>query len=122
MPDRMQFGAAFSQLCGNRWPEMIDPTADCLVRNDNSALREQILDVAEAQREPYIEPNRLLNDLGRETVSGAADFRHFPWLPCLQGASKPRDKASPKAESSNEPRVKACRHPPCSRRRPPPAG
>jgi hypothetical protein len=44
--------------------------------NPSAAFREQILDVAEAQCEPEIEPDRLMNDLGRETVSVVADFLH----------------------------------------------
>jgi hypothetical protein len=32
-------------------------------------FRQQIFDIAKAQREPKIEPNRLLNDLRREPVS-----------------------------------------------------
>jgi hypothetical protein len=60
---------------------MIHPASDCLVGDRNSALSEQIFDVAKAQREPKIEPNRLLNDLGREPVPSVADFRHSLWLP-----------------------------------------
>jgi hypothetical protein len=68
---------------------MIHPASDCLVGDRNSALSEQVFDVAQAQREPEIEPNRLLNDLGREAVAGLADFRHLLWLPCDQSLNKP---------------------------------
>src|SRR5260370_19145668 len=61
--------------------EMIHPASDCFVRNCNSALREQIFDVTKAEREPEIEPDRLVNDLRREPISGVADFRHALWLP-----------------------------------------
>ena len=81
MPDRMWLGPALSQVrCDDR-PEMIHPASDCLVGDRNSTLSEQIFDVAKAQREPKIEPNRLLNDLGREPVPSVADFRHSLWLP-----------------------------------------
>ena len=60
MPDRMRFGTALSQFRCNDRPEMIYPASDCLVRNYNSALREQILDVTIAKREPEIEPDRLV--------------------------------------------------------------
>src|SRR5271169_6738836 len=48
MPDRMRFGTALAQFRCNDRPEMIYPTSDCLVRNCNSALGEQILDVTMA--------------------------------------------------------------------------
>src|SRR5208337_4539296 len=76
-------------------PEMIHPTSDCLVRNCNSALREQILDVTKAEREPEIEPDRLVNDLRREPISGVADFRHALRLP----SGRRRDNALPRAVS-----------------------
>src|SRR5271166_5039950 len=70
MPDRMRSGTALAQFrCYDR-PEMIHPASDCFVRNCNSALREQILDVTKAEREPEIEPDRLVNDLRREPISG----------------------------------------------------
>src|SRR5271156_56342 len=60
---------------------MIHPASDCLVRNCNSALREQILDITEAEGEPEIEPDRLAHDLLWEAISGVADFRHALRLP-----------------------------------------
>src|SRR5438876_4271101 len=60
---------------------MIHPASDCFVRNCNSALREQILDITKAEGEPEIEPDRLVNDLRREPISGVADFRHALRLP-----------------------------------------
>src|SRR5208337_2699300 len=66
--------------CNDR-SEMIYPASDCLVRNCNSALGEQILDVTIAKGEPEIEPDRLVNDLRREPISGVADFRHALRLP-----------------------------------------
>src|SRR5208283_388132 len=81
MPDRMRFGTALAQLRCNDRPEMIYPASDCFVRNCNPALGEQILDVTKAKREPEIEPDRLVNDLRREPISGVADFLHALWLP-----------------------------------------
>ncbi len=63
MPDRMRFGTALAQFRCNDRPEMIHPASDCFVRNCNSALCEQILDVPQAEREPEIEPDRLVNNL-----------------------------------------------------------
>src|SRR6267154_4995444 len=76
MPDSVRLGTALAQFRCNDRPEMIHPASDCLVRNCNSALREQVLDVAKAEGEPEIEPDRMVNDLWREPISGIADFRH----------------------------------------------
>jgi hypothetical protein len=46
----------------NNRPEMFQPASDCFVRHCNSALREQILDVTKAKREPDVESDRLAND------------------------------------------------------------
>src|SRR4029077_5570027 len=81
MPDCMRFRTALAQFRCNDRPEMIHPASHCLVRNCNSALGEQILDVTKAQREPEIEPDRLVDDLRREPISGVADFRHALRLP-----------------------------------------
>ena len=80
MPGRVRLGPALSQVRCDERPEMIHPASDRLIRDPNRALREQIFDVAQAQREPELEPNRLLNDLGREPVAGVADFPNPPWL------------------------------------------
>ena len=37
--------------------------------NQDPAFRQQIFDVAEAQREPNIEPNRVLDDFGRKAIA-----------------------------------------------------
>jgi hypothetical protein len=79
MPDRMRLGTA--QFRCNDRSEMIRPASDCFVRNCNSALGEQTLDVTKAEREPEIEPDRLVNDLRREPISRVADFRHALRLP-----------------------------------------
>ena len=72
----MRLRAALAQLRGDDRPEVVHPPAHGLVRNRDPALGEQILDVTKAECEPEIEPNRLVYDLGREPVSGVADFPH----------------------------------------------
>ena len=42
---------AFPQIRCNNWSEVIHSSADRFARNHNSALGEQIFNVAEAQRE-----------------------------------------------------------------------
>src|ERR1700722_21039486 len=81
MPDRVRLGTALPQFRCNDRPEMIHPASDCFVRNCNSALREQVLDITKAEGEPEIEPDRLVNDLRWEPISGIADFRHVLRLP-----------------------------------------
>ena len=61
---------------GDHRPEVVEPAAHGFLRDRDPALREQILDVTKAECEPEIEPNRLIDDLGREPISGVADFPH----------------------------------------------
>src|SRR5271165_1127853 len=61
--------------CDHR-SEMVHPAPNCLVGHRHSAFRQQIFDVAQAEGEPEVEPYCLVNDLGREPVSGVADFIH----------------------------------------------
>src|SRR3984957_9325611 len=74
MPGRMRFRTALAQMRGDHRPEVVHPAAHGLVRDRDPALRKQILDVTKAEREPEIEPNRLINDLWREPISGVAYF------------------------------------------------
>ncbi|MGB6175853.1 MAG: hypothetical protein WBF43_05860 [Methylocella sp.] len=48
---------------------MIQPAAHRLIGNRASAFRQQILNVTAAQGEPDINPNRLLDNLGRKAVA-----------------------------------------------------
>ena len=61
-------------------PKWLTPAAHGLIGNRDSALGQQILDVAEAQGEPDIKPDRLLDDLGREAVAATVDLGHHRWL------------------------------------------
>src|SRR5208337_3973375 len=58
---------------------MVHPTPNGLVGHRHSALRQQILDVTQAEGEPEVEPCCLVNDLGRETIPGVADLVHPRW-------------------------------------------
>jgi hypothetical protein len=57
-------------------PHAAHPAPNGLVGDHNAALRQQILDVTKAQREPEIEPDRLSDDFGWEPGSLVADFLH----------------------------------------------
>ena len=72
MPDGVRLGTVSPQFRCNDRSEIIHPASNCLVRNCNPALREQILDVTKAEREPEIEPDRLVNDLRREPKAPAS--------------------------------------------------
>src|SRR5208283_2994506 len=58
---------------------MVHPTPHGLVGHRQSALRQQILDVTQAEGEPEVEPYCLVNDLRRETIPGVADLVHPRW-------------------------------------------
>ena len=74
MPSRVGPGSALAQVGRNPGPEMDRPTANGLVRNRDVALRQQIPDVAEAERESEIKPSIPLNDLGQGQITRIADF------------------------------------------------
>ena len=76
MPGGVGLGSASAQIRGDDRPEMVHLTSDRLIRDRNAAFRQQIFNTTETQGEPEIEPDRLLNDLGREPIP-AADFLHF---------------------------------------------
>src|ERR1700733_2205442 len=96
MPGRMRLRTALAQMRGDHRPEVVHPAAHGLVRDRDPALRKQILDVTKAEREPEIEPNRLMYDLWREPISGLADFPHtlgysaYVLQHATAGVTKPR--------------------------------
>jgi hypothetical protein len=50
-------------------PELPAPPPDGLVGDRDSSLRQESLDVSEAQSESIMEPDSVTDDLGRESVS-----------------------------------------------------
>ena len=50
--------------------ELLTPLPDRLIGHDDSALGEKILDIPEAQAEAMVSPDRIADDLGRETIAG----------------------------------------------------
>src|SRR5271166_3520751 len=75
----MRLQATLSQVGGDHRSEMVHPTPNRLVGHRHSALRQQILDVTQAEGELKVEPYCLVNDLGRETIPGVADLVHPRW-------------------------------------------
>jgi hypothetical protein len=65
---RMRFRSASTQVRCDHRPEVVYPAPNGLVGHRNAAFCKEIFDVAQAQGEPEVEPDRLLNDLGWEPV------------------------------------------------------
>jgi hypothetical protein len=53
---------------------VVHPAPDGLIGDHDPAFCQQIFDVAEAQREPNIEPDRVLDDFGRKAIATIADL------------------------------------------------
>ena len=57
-------------------PEFKNPPTNRFIADHQSALSQKILDIPIAQREPEVEPDRLLNDRWWESVAAVADSLH----------------------------------------------
>ena len=57
-----------TMITGDQPPELQKPAPDGLVRNVDAALCQQLLDIAKRQREPGIEPDRMLDDHRRKAM------------------------------------------------------
>jgi len=66
--------AALSEVDRNHRSEMAHPIPNGLVRHRHSALRQQILDVTQAEAEPEGKPYRLVNEFGRQSIAAIADL------------------------------------------------
>ena len=49
--------------------ELQEPASNRFARNFDATLGQQILDITKRKREPGVEPDRMLDDLGRKTMS-----------------------------------------------------
>src|ERR1019366_7508606 len=59
---------------------MVHPAAHGLIGHQDPTLSQQILNITEAQGEPDIKPDHLLDDFGREAVAAIAALGHHRWL------------------------------------------
>ena len=66
---RARAGTATSKIAGDQTPDLQKLAPDRLIRNVDATLCQQFLDVAKRQREPGIEPNRMLYDHRRKAMS-----------------------------------------------------
>jgi hypothetical protein len=60
---------------GESGAELIAPATDRFIRDHDTTLEQQLLDVAQAQAEPEIPPNGAADDDGREAVTVIKRFR-----------------------------------------------
>src|SRR6516165_4118110 len=70
-----------AQPSGDHRTELEHPTPHRFVREVEPPLSEQFLNIAVAQREAEIEPNCVLDDLGREAMTAIAEQSHADILP-----------------------------------------
>jgi hypothetical protein len=73
--------AAPPQLARDPGPEFQNPAPYRFIGNLQAALDEEFLDVAVAQCETKIEPNRVLDNHGREAVPAIGELIHAGSLP-----------------------------------------
>src|SRR5580700_3276820 len=73
--------AAPSQLTCDPGPEFQNPAPHRFIRNLQAALGEELPDVAVAQCEPEIKPNRVLDDRRREAMPSVGELIHASSLP-----------------------------------------
>src|SRR6266545_5283076 len=95
MPSGMRLGPASSKISRDHGSEVFHPAAHRLVGNHDPAFSQQVLDIAEAEGEPGIEPDGLLNDHGWEAISGVTDLGHDGHLRPQIAADKPNNVTKP---------------------------
>src|ERR671931_203375 len=61
--------SAPTELVGVGRPELATPEADGLIADLDASLGEQLFDVAMAQVEPEVQPDRVADELGREAMA-----------------------------------------------------
>ena len=86
MPAAVRWAALRPQPTGDRRTEAGDPDPDRLVADGDAALGQQLLDVAQAEREPGIEPDGVLDDESGKAKPATADRAHAD---ALRAASPP---------------------------------
>ena len=69
-------GSQPAQVAGEGGPELQSPAPNRFVRGLDAALGQEFLDIAVAEREAELEPDCMLDDLGRELVAGVGDGLH----------------------------------------------
>jgi hypothetical protein len=78
MPLRGRAKATAAKLPSKKRSELQDPAPDRLVGNVETPFREELLDVAIAEREPGIQPHCVPDDRRRKLVTSERDGCHLP--------------------------------------------
>ena len=79
MPDVPQSTLFLSEPSSVFRSELQTPETDGFVRNNDPTLSQQILDIPKAEGKTMVEPDRMTDDLGRETMAFIAGA-HSPIL------------------------------------------
>ena len=69
VPDVSEATLSPPQRAGIRWSKLAAPGSNGFVGYGDATLREKVLHVAEAQREPMVQPDGMADDLGRKAVA-----------------------------------------------------
>src|SRR6516162_7935869 len=84
-----------AQPSRNRRAELQHPTPHRFIGDVEPALGQQFLHVAIAQREAEIEPDRVLDDLGRKTMAAIAERSHAATLTLRAALARPVSVSTP---------------------------
>jgi hypothetical protein len=76
----MRFRPAFAKIGSDLGSKMVHPASRICWLSVASWFPMRRCAVAEAQGEPDIKPDRVLDDFGREAVAAIADLGHHRWL------------------------------------------
>jgi hypothetical protein len=69
MPASRRLGTGTAKVVSDQRTELQRPAPDRLIADLDTALRQQLLDVAKAQREPEVQPDGMPDHLRREAVA-----------------------------------------------------
>ncbi len=81
VPTRTGARTAAAKIARNQSAELQEPASNRFVRNIDATLGQQILDITKRKREPGVEPYRMLDDLGRKTMSFVRYRGHTETVP-----------------------------------------
>src|ERR1700722_4230131 len=74
MPFVAASGSPLADLISERLAELLSPLAHGLIGNTNPAGRQYLLDHAQAQGKPEVEPNRITDDFRRKAMAAIEGF------------------------------------------------
>ena len=95
MPAIARPRATLAQPSRDRGTEFQHPTPYRFVGDVEPALGQQFLDIAVAQGEAEIEPDRVLDDLGRKTMAAIAERSHAVTLTLRAALARPVSVTKP---------------------------